>query len=627
MMSWLSWTTVVWSMLASACLTLALQHLFIWLRQPQQKAHLSFSIAASAVAVVTIIELTAMHAASVGQISLLLRWVHLPVLILFAALIYFVRYAFATGRLWLGWTACALRACALLLSFTSGPNLYFKEMTGLKRITVFGGETIFIAEGMLNPWYLLGPLSALMLAAFIFDAGIALWRRGTHADRRRAVIFSCCMAFILVIAPAHAALLHAGLIQSPYIIGFSFMPTVVAMSYELSSEVLRAAQLAHRLQASEAALRRNKQRMALAARAAELRLWEWDIKRDEIWSTNPARVWVGNAKPELNGFEHFLNILHADDREPVRQAVQRALAGNGHYESEYRIVLPDGQLRWFSSRGSVEFVDAAPLRMYGVAIDISGRKQAEWEAQQQRQELAHLSRVTLLGELSGSLAHELNQPLTAILSNAQAALRFLGQDAPSLDEVRDILNDIVDEDKHASEVIRHLRLLLKKGEVEHQPLHVNDAIQEVLKLMRGDLLAHCIAVHVDLAPQLPAVNGDRVQIQQVLLNLLLNGCEAMTDNAIAERRFDIRSALSGETVKVSVGDGGRGIAAENLESIFKPFFTTKTQGIGLGLAVCRSIVAAHGGKLWAENNDGRGAVFHFTLPVASATIPKEQLSP
>jgi len=236
---------------------------------------------------------------------------------------------------------------------------------------------------------------------------------------------------------------------------------------------------------------------------------------------------------------------------------------------------------------------------------------------QQQAELAHLSRVTMLGELSGSLAHELNQPLTAILSNAQAAQRFLAHDKVDLDELRDILKDIVDEDKRAGEVIRRLRLLLKKGEVQHQPLDVNEVVLEVLKLVRSDLVNQGVTAHTELAPGLPLLHGDRVQLQQVLLNLVMNACDAMSGVVRDERQFIIRTKpADGQGVEVAVSDRGRGIPADHIERVFQPFFTTKPHGMGLGLSVCRTILTAHGGKLWAENNPDRGATFHFTLPVS-----------
>jgi C4-dicarboxylate-specific signal transduction histidine kinase len=257
-----------------------------------------------------------------------------------------------------------------------------------------------------------------------------------------------------------------------------------------------------------------------------------------------------------------------------------------------------------------------------VIVDITARKRAEAEAVRQRSELAHLSRVTMLGELSGSMAHELNQPLTAILSNAQAAQRFLAQDPIDLDEVRAILADIVEQDKRAGEVIRRLRMLLKKGEVQQQPLDVNDVVQDVLKLIRSDLQNHGVTARTALALDLPAVSGDRVQLQQVLLNLVMNACDAVNGNAPVDRRVVVRTELSAEeVVRVSVSDRGEGIAPGALEQVFAPFFTTKAQGLGLGLSVCRSIIAAHGGKLWAANNPDRGATFLFTLPVHPGAGP------
>lgn len=250
-------------------------------------------------------------------------------------------------------------------------------------------------------------------------------------------------------------------------------------------------------------------------------------------------------------------------------------------------------------------------------VDITSRKQSEQELALQRNQLTHLSRVNMLGELAGSLAHELNQPLTAVLSNAQAAQRFLAQDQPDLNEVKDILTDIVAEDKRAGEVIHRLRLLLKKGEVQHQPLDVNEVVQDVLKLVHSDLVNQNFTAHTELASDLPVLHGDRVQLQQVLLNLVMNACDAMASAARDYRQLTIRTRRADDgSVCMSVIDCGAGIAPERLDQVFEPFYTTKPHGMGLGLTVCRTIVTAHGGKLWAANNPERGATFHVSLPAA-----------
>jgi two-component system sensor kinase FixL len=356
--------------------------------------------------------------------------------------------------------------------------------------------------------------------------------------------------------------------------------------------------------------------MDLAANAADLGLWVWDIARDEIWTTDKGSDLFGFAKAGPRNFAHFAERLHPDDYDPVRLAVAAAFENGGEYQSEYRVLAGAQPARWIAAQGRVEFAaDRRPLRMRGVSIDITARKQAEHEVQERRAELTHLSRVAMLGELSGSLAHELNQPLTAILSNAQAAQRFLARPEIDRAELEEILGDIVEADRHAGEVIRSLRLLLKKGEVQRQSLDANEVVREVLNLVRSDLLNHQVAVETELAANLPAVRGDRVQLQQVLLNLVMNACDAMTGSDGAERRLCVSTLwIADQGLRVSVRDHGHGIPANALGRVFEPFFTTKPHGLGLGLAVCRSILSAHGGGLSAENHPGGGSVFHFTLP-------------
>ena len=374
---------------------------------------------------------------------------------------------------------------------------------------------------------------------------------------------------------------------------------------------------------AEELLRESEERMTLAAEAAEFGVWMWNIVRNQVWGSERWLRLFGFVPGAALSFEKVIERIHPDDRESVEREVRRALEDRLGYRGEYRVLLPDNTQRWVAARGRV-YPDShgKPVRMMGATIDITARKQAELELQQQRGELAHLSRVTMLGELSGSLAHELNQPLTAILSNAQAAQRFLAHDNADLNEVRDILKDIVDEDKRAGEVIRRLRLLLKKGEVQHQPFNLNEVVREVLKLVRSDLVNQGVAVHTELAPALPEVNADRVQLQQVLLNLVMNACDAMAGGPAGGHKLIIRTELAGdEGIRVSVADRGVGLAPDNLEKVFEPFFTTKVQGMGLGLSVCRTIITAHGGRLWGVNNPERGATFHFTLPASTEANP------
>jgi len=256
--------------------------------------------------------------------------------------------------------------------------------------------------------------------------------------------------------------------------------------------------------------------------------------------------------------------------------------------------------------------------------DISVRKDAEkhlaqmeLEAQGLRNDLAHAGRVATIGELTTSLAHELNQPLTAILSNAQAAQRILETAPVDLKEVGEILRDIVEDDKRAGEVIRRLRSLLKKGDPQMKALDLNEALGEVARLVSGDAVVRGVSIRLELTAGLPSVRGDRVQLQQVALNLVLNGMDAMRESGTRDRVLVLRTARAGvQTVRVEVRDSGTGISEGDMGKIFKTFYTTKPDGMGLGLAITRSIIDVHGGRLEARNNPDGGATFSFTLPTS-----------
>jgi C4-dicarboxylate-specific signal transduction histidine kinase len=247
-------------------------------------------------------------------------------------------------------------------------------------------------------------------------------------------------------------------------------------------------------------------------------------------------------------------------------------------------------------------------------VDITDRKRAEIEAGRLREDLAHMIRVSTLGELAASLAHELNQPLTAILSNVQAAQMLLDRDAPDLDEIREILGEVVSDDKRAGEVIQGLRALFKKGQREKGPLNLNELVQEVSRLLHNDAALMGVALELDLDPGLPAVEGDRVQLQQVILNLAVNGLDAVRDRPSGERHLAIRSSLHSGRARIEVADSGAGIAAGDRNRVFEPFFTTKAGGMGMGLAIARSIVEAHGGSLSVADTPDPGSTFLAVFP-------------
>jgi len=601
----MNWITAVWSTNAAACLTLAGFYFVVWCKQRQNPVYLLFSCSAMAAAAISAFELWMLNSRTVDQYESLVRWIHVPTWVLTLSFVAFVRLYLHAGRVWLVWSIYGLRTLVLILNFIFPVSINFTAITDIRQFS-WGGQLVSVPVGTPSPWGLLSSVSLLLLLIFSVDATITVWR---HGDRRRALLIGGSMIFGAMLA-WHVPLVIWGILDVPFFLGFTYTAIVGVMGYELSSDVARAAGLARELEISE-------KRLNLAADSANLGMWEWDIAHDEIWITDKGRAMLGFDSSEKLDFDRFRSRLHPDDRESVLKAVDSSLGAGAEYQSEYRVVLPDGQVRWIAGRGHVEFDgDGQPVRMRGASVDITQRKLAELEAARHRNEMAHLSRVTTAGELSGSLAHELNRPLGAILSNAQAAQRMLANGGVDVAEFREILNDIVSEDKRAAEVIRRLRLWLQKGEVQQHSLRINKVVRDVLKLIRTDLISQNVSVDTELARDLPTVTGDPVQLQQVLVNLVVNACDAMADCDTPEHQLRIRTGIEngGGAVIVSVTDRGGGIQVKEVEQIFEPFFTTKAKGMGLGLSVCRTIIAAHRGKLWATNNAERGATFHFTLP-------------
>ncbi|HEU0006311.1 MAG TPA: PAS domain-containing protein, partial [Terriglobia bacterium] len=348
------------------------------------------------------------------------------------------------------------------------------------------------------------------------------------------------------------------------------------------------------LKETEEALRESQKRYRMATSAGRVGVWDLNLETREIYVDPQLKALLGIREEEIgNHLDDWIGRLHPDDLGSATALAQAHIRGEtSFYEFEHRVLHKDGSIRWFLARGRLpRRSEGAVFHMFGTYTEITERKEAELQVERQRNELAHLSRVTMLGTLCSALAHELNQPLMAILSNAQAAQRFLARDSANLNEVRDILKDIVEDNRRASEVIQRLHLLLRKGETQHQPLDLNQVVQDALGLVRNDLVNNRLTAHSELMPELPAICGDRVQLQQVLLNLVMNASTAMADSASAERSLVVRTALlHGETVCVSVQDQGTGIPPENLERIFDPFFTTRAQGMGFGLTICRAII-------------------------------------
>lgn len=614
------WVTVIWSMIAAVCVTLAAIYLLVWLRNRAAWATILFSLTALAAAAFAFCELSMMSAETPLEFGTALRWGQVALWVWTLSLVGFVLFYLQAGRPWLAWVACGLRTFTLLPNFLAGQDLNYREIIALRHIR-FLGQSVSVAEGVTNRWLLVGQLSVVILVIFFADASLTVWRRG---DQRKALTVGGTIVLFLVVGLTESILIFWGIWHLPLTISLLYMGLVTVMGYELSLDVFRASQLVSELQASKAVLHENEQRMSLALDASNLGIWVRDLAKNEIWASDNWRELFGFTVFESLDFESILQRLHTDDREPLRQVLRKAQAGGGRYETEFRVMLPEGRTRWISSHGQVEFDPTGrPVVARGASQDVSARKQAEQETLLLRRELAHVDRVTMMGQLASALAHEINQPLGAILRNAEAAELFLQNTSPDLDEIRAIVDDIRKDDQRAGAVIDRMRGLLKRQPLNTEALDLSALVSDVSSLVRAEAAARHVKLEVDVPGDLPHVRGDRVHLQQVLLNVILNGIDAINDANHEKRSITVTALRNGtQSVEIAVSDTGSGIPDDKLAHVFDPFFTTKPNGIGMGLPISRTIIEAHGGRFWAENNTTNGATFRFTLPIAEEVAAK-----
>jgi PAS domain S-box-containing protein len=371
---------------------------------------------------------------------------------------------------------------------------------------------------------------------------------------------------------------------------------------------------------AEEALRRSESYLAEAQRLTHTGSWAWRVAgRDALHlSEEWYRIYGFDPKEGLSAWEKRLQRMHPEDRAKWRETADRAIGEKADYEVELRILLPDGTVKYTHTVGHpVLNASGDVVQFVGTMIDVTERKRAEEERERLRHahaDLARVNRVTTMGELTASLAHEVNQPIAAAVTNANTCVRWLAAETPNLEEARAAAMRIVKDGTRAAEIIKRIRLLFKKGTPERELVDVNEVIREMIILLRSEATRYNISVRTELAADLHQVMGDRVQLDQVMMNLIVNGIDAMKD-VDGARELAIKSQKAeDDRILVSVSDTGVGLPVQQADQIFEAFFTTKPQGTGMGLSISRSIIESHGGRLWASGNSPRGASFCFSLP-------------
>ena len=371
-------------------------------------------------------------------------------------------------------------------------------------------------------------------------------------------------------------------------------------------------------------LRRSEAYLAEAQRLTHTGSFAFDIATRTIvhWSLEHFRLFGFDPDAGLPSFEAVAARIHPNDSRRFGAILERAIREGVDVDQDFRIVRPDGTTKYIHGVSHPVFNAAGALdKLIGTVVDVTELKRVDQERERLRQvqaDLTHMSRVTTMGELTASLAHEVNQPIAAAVTDAKTCLRWLERATPDIDEARHAAARVVTDVTRAAEIISGIRLLFTKGTPQREVVDVNDVVREMIVMLRGEAAEHGISVRTELATDAPRVAGDRVQLQQVMMNLILNGIDSMKEIPGA-RELVVRSRPTDEGVAVDVSDTGPGVPARHAGEIFNAFFTTKAQGIGMGLSISRSIVESHGGKLWAADNLPRGARFHLSLPGIAET--------
>jgi PAS domain S-box-containing protein len=600
---------ILWSMIAAVALLLATVHAARWVADRRARADLAFAILAISFVAIAVCELGAMQAGTPEEWGRWMRLIHYPIFGLYAGVIAFIHFYLGAARPWLGGSLIGIRVAILALNVASPVSFNFEQVLSISQVRFLGESVTVAGEVVTGRWQFLGLVSSLLLMAFVVDATVKLWRRGRVDDRRKAAVIAGSLLLFIVAGSANAQIVIFQVTRFPVVLTLTFLLPLVAMSFELARDMLRASRLARELQESQRLLE-------LAASAVDLGLCEWDSSTRRLWATREAHEIFGlDSSPPKADVRDWLDRIHPDDAVNVEREMEQAQSSGSDFVVEFRVCPPAGGTRWVSAHGRAELSETdrrAVVR--GVVRDISALRREQEESQELRRELAHAGRVSMLGQLASSLAHELSQPLGAILRNVEVAELLLEDARPDIEELKAIVSDIHRDDRRAGEVIDRLRMLLKRRELDLQPTAVEALVNDVTALVRMDAASRHVVVRHAAAPGLPMIAADRVHLSQVLINLIINGMDAVMARPVPERWVAVQGRPVGaNAIELTVTDSGPGIPAEILPRVFEPFFTTKEQGMGMGLSISRAIVEAHGGRLTVENVAGGGAAFRMHL--------------
>jgi two-component system sensor kinase FixL len=603
----MSWMTVIWSMLASASIVIGMMHLFLWRRNVARDYYLFSSLMAVAAGASALTELSLAKAYPLSALAVILRLSNVFIGVTVVTMTWFLHRYLGTGRRFLLWAITGLWTVGLIVNFISPWSLTFAEVTGVQEMATFWGEPYNLILGSGNPLKILAEFASLLVAVFVVDASIQAWRFGL---KRQAGITGGAISFFIIAAGIHTPLVDAGIVKTPYMISVAFVGIVAALNYEMARDILNTLRQTREIAAGH-------QRWRSLLTHIQLAVLDLD-PAGTIRYANPYFLdRTGYDSQEIQD-RPFADLIPPELRASFLQRLQQGLTGFPRPSSRWPVSSSAGPVLTFDwTSVGLRTVDGVPNGVLSIGTDVTDQIQTKHELNQTRRDLDRVNRANVLGEFVSAIAHELSQPLAAILSNAQVARRYLNSADDRRDETREILELIISDDKRAATVIDRLRAMLIRGEVTREEFALDAALREVLELLEADIAAESIDLQVDLAADLPLVKAGRVEVQQVLLNLIQNSVAIFSGPLSRPKRILVSTERKENEIWVLVEDSGPGLATEDRDDIFAAFITTNVNGMGMGLTICRRIIEGHGGSILAEAGKLGGACFRFSLPIAT----------
>ncbi|PYL58435.1 MAG: hypothetical protein DMF31_09020 [Verrucomicrobia bacterium] len=600
----MSWITVLWSMNSAVCLTLAAFYGVVWCKQRDSWVHLLFCSSAVAAAAISAFELFMMNARTVEQYQLSVRWVHVPTWLLTVSFVAFVQLYLHAGRRWLAWSIYSLRTVVLILNFIFPVSINFRAITDIHHFS-WAGEMISVPVGVPNLWGLISNFSLLLLLIFSVDATITVWRRG---DRRRALLVGGSMIFGAILA-WHVPLVIWGLVEVPFFLGFTYTATVLAMGYELSNDMARAAHLTRELKITE-------KRLNLAADSANLGMWEWDLNKDEIWVTPGRRAQLGFPISGRITSEQLISRWHPDDRDKVRQAMKEAIENGRGYDAEFRVVLADGNVRWVASRGRVHVDDRGkPMRLTGISLDITARKEAEAVARRQRDELEQLRQQrTVLLEREVAERARLEREVIESCAREQRRIAYdlhdgVGQQLVGIALCAKLLEEQLRTDQSAeadkaSAIAKLANEAARQARLTARTLEGADGVGDLKAALRSlaTNMSHNCSVKVTAtadSSSLPISAPVAAQLYRIAQEAVRNAVEHGAAHGV-----QIDLGFDDHDLVLTIQDDGTGFEANG-----------NGNGGGMGLRIMRYRAQCIGGSCNVESNLAKGTVVSCRMPL------------